>query len=209
MHAKAVVAIMMTLYMAGSGPANFDFTTLDTKGAPKGWELKRKDGKPETFLTEDSGLKAFCMKSDNSSFSIQRRMLVDVKEYPVIRWRWKVTELPANGDLRLKESDDQAAQLFVAFGRKSVVYVWDTNAPVGTVVKSGLPIMASRIMVVESGSKKAGRWVTETRDLREDYKTLYGEYPKLAEGIRFQINSQHTRSKAGSCIESVEFRKGA
>src|SRR4029453_6155946 len=55
-------------------------------------------------------------------------------------------------------------------------YVWDTTAPAGTIVQSP-SVGAVTYVVVRSGPADAGRWLTETRNVYQDYKQIYGEEP--------------------------------
>lgn len=180
-----------------------------TPATEKGWELKEKDGKAKTYIADDGGVKAFCMRSDRASFSIQRGIKVDVKKYPYVTWRWKVNKLPGKGDFRDGDKDDQAAQFFVAFsGDESISYIWDSTAPAGAKGEQWVPwVMTVKILVVETGPANVGKWMSVTRNVYEDYKKLYGKEPPMAEGLRFQINSQYTGDTAESCIDCVEFAK--
>jgi len=202
-----LAASAFTAYAADS-LSMLDLSNASGGALPPGWELKVKKGAGKAFVLADEGVKAVCLKGENASFSIQRKISVDVKEYPYVTWRWKVTDMPKGADFRKSDKDDQAAQLFVAFGRKSISYIWDTTAPVGSEGGSSVPlVMSVKIVVVDSGQQDAGKWVTVTRNVYEDYKRLYGKEPPTAEGLRFQINSQYTHTKAQSCLASVEFRK--
>lgn len=184
-----------------------DLSKATSANPHPGWELKVKDGAPKVYLAKGAASDAVCLRADKASFSIQRKIDVDVKKYPNITWRWMVKELPRGGDFRDSGKDDQAAQLFVGFsGRRSIVYIWDTSAPVGAEGEFNIPLtMYSRIIVVRSGSKEIGKWMSLTRNVYADYKRLYKEEPPRAEGLRYQVNSQHTGTSAESCLESVEF----
>jgi hypothetical protein len=186
-----------------------DFSTWIAKGMPPGWELKAKSGKPAFEVKRDGDIPALHLKSMDSSYSLQGEVNVDVKRYPVLTWKWKVTQLPKNGDFRNSRSDDQAAQLFLAFTKtKAIVYIWDTTAPQGLMESiSPVPFMTVKVVVVRSGPSELGKWITETRNVYEDYKKLYGEEPPVIRGMRLQINSQHTGSTAESWFADVVFRK--
>lgn len=201
----ALVAITFTILSVSVCAAALKFTPA----AEKGWEVKEKDGKAKTYITGNGAGKAYCMKSENASFSLQREIKVDVKEYPYVTWRWKVLELPEKGDFRNSKKDDQAAQLFVAFsGSESISYIWDSSAPVGSKGEQWVPwVVTIKILVVETGPANVGRWVSVTRNVYDDYKAMFGKEPPLAEGLRFQINSQYTSDTAESCIDCVEFTK--
>jgi hypothetical protein len=187
-----------------------DFSTwIVPKGMPHGWELKVKSGKASFDVMRDGDIPALHLKSVDSSFSLQGEVNVDVKRYPVLAWKWKVTQLPKNGDFRRSKTDDQAAQLFLAFTKtKAIVYIWDTSAPQGLMEStSPVPFMTVKVVVVRSGPAELGKWITESRNVYEDYKKLYGSEPPAVEGVRLQINSQHTGTSAESYFADVAFKK--
>ena len=187
-----------------------DFSTwIAAKGIPPGWELKVKSGKAVFDITRDGDIPALHLKSVDSSFSVQGKVNVDVKRYPVLSWKWKVMQLPKGGDFRKSRTDDQAAQLFLAFTEtKAIVYIWDTTAPQGLMEStSPVPFMTVKVVVVRSGPDELGKWIAETRNVYEDYKKLYGDEPPVVKGMRFQINSQHTKTSAESWFADVVFQK--
>jgi hypothetical protein len=215
------VIILGLSLIAGGGPEPprrvvVDFSTESERvGVPPGWKLSTKEGTAHVAVVKDSGGRALRLRSYSSSFSIQKEIDIDVKRTPLVVWEWKVTELPKRGDLRQSSTDDQAAQLFVMFSpdflRTDVIaYVWDSTAPAGTVAQSpSLPLYPSlriKAVVVRSGRRERGKWVTETRNVVEDYKNLFGGDPDKVTGIRVQINSQHTKSSAESYWRLVTFK---
>lgn len=181
----------------------------DAKGVPAGWQLKEKSGKAVFAVVKDGEQHALHLKSADTSFSIQKEVKIDVKQYPELTWKWKVTKLPAGGDFRKSKTDDQAAQLFLAFTKtKAIVYIWDTSAPQGLMQDGPAPpFMSIKVVVVRSGSADTGKWITETRNVYEDYKKLFGEEPPVVAGMRLQINSQHTETSAESYFADVAFKK--
>lgn len=182
----------------------------DTQGVPRDWQLKEKAGRACFALVESDGLHALQLRSTNSSFSFQRQVQADLKEYPLLCWKWKVTQLPQGGDFRRAKTDDQAAQLFVAFSKtRAIVYIWDTSAPQGLMENAPAPpFMSIKAVVVRSGPAELGKWLTETRNVYEDYKRLYGDSdrPPVVRGMRLQINSQHTGTSAACSFADVTFR---
>ena len=69
--------------------------------------------------------------------------------------------------------------------------------------------MNIKVVVVRSGPSQTGRWITETRNVYEDYRKLYGACDKspVVCGMRIQINSQHTKTSAESCFADLVFKK--
>jgi len=192
-------------------------------GAPEGWNLDAKSGTPVVRL-EGNG-KDFCLhlSSDSeSSFGIKKAVKVDIREYPFLNWRWKVTRLPVGGDVRKASTDAQVLQVYVAFPATGwpeklntpvVGYIWDNEAPRGWMGRS--PHLGGgmlRYVVVRNKTDKTGEWYTEKRNLYDDYQRLFkdvkgGRPLGPTKGIQLYINSQHTRSAAEGYVCEVYFSK--
>jgi hypothetical protein len=185
------------------------------RGIPNGWQGQNW-GSPKydfTVVIDDSA-PAIHLKSDNDSSTISREITVDVKQYPMLQWRWKVVALPKAGDARKKETDDEAAQLYVTFPRfpsavrsRIIGYIWDSNAPVGAIFPSQ-KVSTITYLVVRSGDADLGKWLTETRNVLNDFKQIYGENPGESVGaVAISINSQNTNARAESYVGEILFRK--
>jgi hypothetical protein len=137
---------------------------------------------------------------------------VNLKETPVLEWSWKSTILPTGGDLRRKETTDMAAQLYIVWPRfpallrsRLIGYVWDTTTPRGTVAKSQKTGTVT-FVVVQSGSENLGKWLTERRNVVDDYVSVFGEPPENPGIITISIDSNDTHSVAESFIGPIVFR---
>lgn len=180
-------------------------------GVPAGWQLKERSGRADFSLVQTDGLHALRLQSSDTSFSFQKQVKVDLGACPILSWKWKVTKLPEGGDFRRSKTDDQAAQLFVAFNHSQIIdYIWDTSAPAGLTGDAiALPTMSIKVVVVRSSNAETGKWLTEDRDVSEDYRRLFHKTgnPPPVSGLRLQINSQHTKSSAESYFADIEFKK--
>lgn len=175
---------------------------------PAGWHLKVNHGKPDFAISTDGVGSSIHLKTVDSSFGLERAADVNPNVTRYLTWSWKVTELPAGGDFRDAATDDQAAQLLVAFADRHILsYIWDTSAPKGTEQSTGLiPLAHIFAIVCESGEAQTGRWVEEARDIAEDYLRAFGKPVPHVKGLRIQINSQHTNTVAESYFGEVAFR---
>jgi hypothetical protein len=180
----------------------------DQGQVPAGWHLKVNHGKPDLLVSSEGGGFSIRLKSVDSSFGLERAADVNPNQTKYLTWSWKVTQLPANGDFRNTATDDQAAQLLVAFAdRRVLAYLWDTSAPKGTEQSAGyVPLAHIFAIVCESGEAQIGRWVHEARDVAADYVRAYGKAAPHVKGLRIQINSQHTSTSAESYFGEVAFR---
>ncbi len=188
-----------------------------SKQFPKGWVLKVWSGTPDVKLIQDEnpGAGVLRMRSEKASVSIHRELKLDLKKFPLLSWKWKVTKLPEGADARKIESDDQAAGVYVVFPRfpsilnsQFIGYVWETSVPEGTILKSRKNPMVHYI-VVRSGMDHLGKWITERRNVMDDYRSVFGsEAPKVG-GIALMIDTDDTFSDAESFFAQVEFKRDA
>lgn len=206
-----LVILTLCLRLGGAFAAQYEVVVVDfsqeTAPVPPGWELKKKTGTADYALIEDGDGRALRLRSRSSSFALQTEVDIDLTQTPILQWRWKVAELPQGADFRDSARDDQAAQLFVMFSpdvlrTEVIAYIWDSTAPKGTIAEPTFPpvypVLRIRAVVVESGEANKGKWMTVTRNVAEDYKKLFGGDVDHISGIRIQINSQHTKSRAES-----------
>ena len=176
------------------------------------WDKPVHVGTGSWNVVDDGENQAIKLRTESSSFALEKSITVDLKQTPYLEWEWKVTIQPAGGNFSSPDTDDQAAQLLVVFPktfferRKVISYIWDPTVPRGTIGAAAGPIYLNvRAVVVESGAGQIGNWVTEKRNIVEDYRALFGEIPDRAVAIRMQINSQHTQSVAEVFWRTIRF----
>ncbi|MDH4264283.1 MAG: DUF3047 domain-containing protein [Deltaproteobacteria bacterium] len=176
---------------------------LDAKGIPVGWNLEKEPGNNSKITLEQEKERHFLrLHSAGDTFGLKKELSFDIRKYPYLSWRWRATKLPQGGDIRKRETDDQAGQIYVVFPKlptminsRSMGYIWDTQAPVGL---SGTSTAYSKMkyVVLQSGPAKLDQWICETRNVYEDYQKLFQEEPPLVGTVLVYINSQHTKSSA-------------
>ena len=52
------------------------------------------------------------------------------------------------------------------------------------------------MVAVESGDEKAGTWITEERNVYEDYRTLFGEEPPVIGAVALMTDTDNTGGEA-------------
>lgn len=204
--------------------------TVD-EGIPPGWELLslRKVRRATRYSVvregHDYSLRA---ESDASASALYKRLDLDPRAYPTLSWRWRVEGVVERGDARRRDGDDAAARVLVGFEAKGgglwkaardlalrltghsppdrvVVYVWDNRLPPGTQIRNAHSDRA-RMLVVESGPRRAGRWVTEQRNVFEDYRLLFGEEPERLWGAALMTDTDDTGSRAVAYYDDIVLR---
>jgi len=196
----AVLIIAMATAWAADSVVIEDWSKHDlgTKGIPPGW-TGQQWGQPayDFAIVENSGHKVLHMKSKDEGSTISKDIKgkVDLKETPILEWSWRATVLPKGGNSCHKATDDQAAQIFVVWPRfpeivrsRIIGYVWDSTLPIGTVCKSEKTGTVAYV-VVRSGQADLGKWMTERRNVVDDFKKIYRDTPDNPRAIR---SEEHT-----------------
>lgn len=158
-----------------------------------------------------------------------RRLDVDATANPLLRWRWKIARTIAGGDVTRKDGDDYAVRIYVSFrysaerlslGERAkyaaarllygeypphaaLNYIWDTRAPIGTIVPNPYSDRV-RMIVVDSGDARAGTWQLHERDIVADYRATFGEEPPPIVGIALMTDTDNTGESAEAWYGDVE-----
>jgi hypothetical protein len=184
------------------------------EGVPAGWMLKEFTGQPAIELVRADGRVAARLRSERASFALHRDVVVELREFPYLSWTWKVTKLPAAGDVRDPARDDQAAQVYVIFPRwpsprttsDVIGYVWDSRAPAGTQLASPRADNV-RIVVVESGAARLNTWLAYERNVAADYVALFGRQPPRVGKVAVMVDSNDTRADAEALFGDLIFAR--
>jgi len=190
-------------------------------GTPAGWVLDKKVGTPSLKIEKDgANFYMHLLSRGNTSFGLRTSARVNVKDFPIISWRWKVNKMPAGGDVRKKTADDQALQVYVAFKETGfpavlntpiVGYIWDNEAPKGWSGRSAqIGGDKMRYIVLRNKTDRTGQWYTERRNIYEDYKKLFGDINNgeplgVTTGVQVHINTQRTKTPAEGLIGEIYF----
>ena len=189
---------------------------VGTRGVPGDWKGQNW-GQPvyDLEIVADNDQRVLRLRSKGETSTIIRDLgaSVDLNETPILEWSWKVITLPSGGNACQKSTDDEAAQVYIAWLRapesvrsRMIGYVWDSTAPVGTICKSE-KLGTVTYIVVRSGSDGLGKWIPERRNVVEDFQRIYGETPDKPNALALGIDSDDTRSSAESFIGPIAFMR--
>jgi hypothetical protein len=202
---------------------------------PAGWKplrFKNIDKHTVYSLVEDEGTVVVKAESHASASGLIREIKVDPREFPILQWRWKVENVLKKGDVHRKEGDDYPARIYVTFeydpqklsfldrtkyslakalyGQDlplaALNYIWESHAPKGTLVPNPFTDRAMMI-VVESGTDKLNQWITEERDILEDYRKAFREDPPMINGVAIMTDTDNTGESAVAYYGDIWFKK--
>lgn len=208
--------------------------------AAEGNELP-SEWKPLTFdnverhtdyaLVEEDGEVVIKAVSENAASGLIRKVDIDLKQYPVITWRWKVNNILEKGNVNSKAGDDYPARIYVTFaydpdklsfterlkyraGRalfgddlpsSAINYIWANKASKGTITDNAYTGFV-KMIVVESGKENMGEWIKEERNIYQDYIRAFGEEPPMITGVAIMTDTDNTGESATAYYGDITFK---
>jgi len=211
------------------------FSAAKEGGLPEGWTpltFPKVPAHTAYTLVKDGDTVVVKAVSRASASGLTKAIRIDPREYPIVRWRWKIEHLLKTADITTKNGDDYPVRVYITFeydpekvpfGKKAkylagkllfgdipiaaLNYVWDAKAPQGLFIENAYTDFATMV-VVRSGPLDVGRWVEEERNVYEDYRKAFGEEPPMINGVAIMSDSDDTRESAVAYFGDIVFVKG-
>ena len=176
---------------------------------PAGWSSRDKEkmGRVYSVRAED-GHRFLHADAQGISVQIGYEKTWNLKEFPILRWRWRALVFPEGSDERKKNGNDNVLSVYVVLGGwpipSSLKYSWSDILPVGMICDSPHS-SKTKVFVVRSGRSLSGKWLTEERNVLADYRSLFGEGEKnfSARGILLLTDSDNTMTRAVGDYDAI------
>ena len=201
-------------------PWREDFSRIEKKNdlySPLRWEMGviKAGVSPTTFyVVNDKDIKSnkLIIEANKASGGLvcNPSREVDLNKTPILRWKWRVRNLPPGGDGRHPDKDDQALAIYVGFKdwfrKKSVSYRYESETPAGETgrVNYAAGMLNVRWFCLRNKVDKTDKWYTEERNVAEDLKATFGVVPKEF-ALSICANSQYTNSHTIAELSYLEF----
>jgi hypothetical protein len=234
--AELLLLATLALALGGAAPDVLRvgaFSTQDPdRERPDDWQpISFADIETKTtydLVRADSGT-VVRARSDGGASGLATERRIDLTEYPILEWRWKVEEVVADGNARTKAGDDYAARLYVTFDyedlgfadqvklralrvlgyddipTRALNYVWANRVDRHTILPNAYTDWVMMV-AVRSGETHVGTWVTERRNVLADYRAAFGGDPPPVNGVALMTDTDNTGGQATAYYGDILFR---
>jgi len=197
------------------------------------------DWKPLTFpkiprhsvyaIHKDGANGILVASADRSASGIVHVRTFSVYKTPVIRWRWKVSNVYLNGDEKRKSGDDYAIRVYVVFQydpdkagvlekaqysaarliygeyppQSSLNYIWANREYPQRILPNPYTARAQMVLL-QKGPARAGQWVEEKVNALEDYRRAFGKDPPDKAALAIMSDADDTGEKATGYVDYIE-----
>jgi len=200
---------------------------------PQGWKaaaLPKFRKLTQYALVDDAGTTVVHAVANSSSSGLAYDVNIVPDQLSVVKWRWKVPRVIPSADNTRRETEDAPARVEFAFSGKTTMlpfnerlffaqvkalagidvpyatleYIWGGGAPVGTIIVNSWSSRI-RMLVIQSGAERTGQWITEERNLYDDFKQVFGEEPGKLTHVGIYTDTDATGATAEAYYGDIEF----
>jgi hypothetical protein len=193
------------------------------------WVFSRFNRRTDYRVIEMDGRRVLRAQAQTAASGLLQEIEIDPLVSRHLKWHWSVPQLLPEADLSKKGSDDSPVRMIVSFdgdlakldvedramagmvkmvsGREmpyaTLMYVWDNKLPIGTFLDSPHSSRV-KLIVVESGSGRLGKWVSYSRNLVADFKRAFGEMPEKIITVGVMTDTNATEKDATAYYGDIE-----
>lgn len=200
---SALLLASFTSHAATVQAGNFSAGDLSS------WESKVFNQATQYQLVELEGDRVLRADCNKAAAAYYRRIQVNLAQTPILRWRWRIDGTYTGLDETQKKGDDYPARIYVVIDggaliwrTKALNYVWSSSKPVGSVWPNAYTKQA--MMVAVRSGMQAG-WQEETRDLRKDFREVFGIEAERIDGVAIMTDCDDAQGRGRAWYGDIVF----
>ena len=178
---------------------------------------------------ENSVLKA---ESEASASGMILKKSFNVYDYPVVQWKWKVSNVFQKGNAKEKAGDDYPLRIYIVFEynpqqagffekakyntakllygeyppHSSLNYIWANRQQDRRIIPNAFTAQAQMI-VLQEGAGNINKWREEKINILKDYRKAFGEEPPQKAGIAIMSDSDNTGESAEAFVDYIKISR--
>lgn len=209
---RYAAAVLWAWCVIASGATVDDILVGDfARDGLNGWEPIQFKGETQYRLVDDQGVIALHAQSRGTASGLVRKIKVDLTQTPVLRWRWRVEDTLRNNNERDKRGDDYPARIYVilksgflSLRKQSLNYVWSSHQRNGTTWPNAFT-EHNQMIALRSGNELKGVWLSEQRNVREDFERLFGHDAPEVYAVALMTDTDNTGQSAAAWYADIRF----
>jgi hypothetical protein len=201
---------------------------------PKGWTSRQisrfKKDTRYRLVADEHGVTVVEAKADAAASGLVKTLNISPTATPWIQWRWRVPEVIATADNTKRDLEDSPVRVIVTFdgdlatldfeeralssrlkaltGRPlpyaTLMYIWENQKPAGEIIDNSHSTRV-KMIVVESGAERRGKWLHFERNIAADFERAFGEKPGRINSLGIMTDTDNTGESTVAYYGDIRF----
>lgn len=204
-------AVLLGLSVAAMAAERIDIGKF-SDASLDGWESKSFVGETEYRFAEQDGRSVLLAESSGSASGMGRKIKIDLTKTPYVNWSWKVERGLPTLDETSRGGDDYAARLYVVksggaliWNTRALNYVWSGSQSRETTWPNAFKPKNAIMHAVRGSSDATGEWKQEKRNVREDFKKIFGKDIKSIDAVAIMTDTDNSGLRANAAYGDIYF----
>lgn len=175
------------------------------------WDEHSFKGYTEYLTTELDGIAVIHAKSKGTASGLFKKIRIDLNETPILNWQWQLEKGLPRLNEKSRKGDDYSARVYVIkegallpWRTKALNYVWSSSEPVGSTWSNAFTDR-SKMIAVRSSDDKTGMLYQEKRNVRADFKRLFGEDIRYVDAVAIMTDTDNSGLQASAYYGELYF----
>ncbi len=185
-----------------------DFTPSSLKDD---WEERSFRKNTDYNIVDLDGAKVLHAYTNGTASLLYREQVISLKDTPQITWSWKIDRTFPNDKEKVRAGDDFPARVYVAaqigflpWETLAITYVWASDTPKGETWTN--PFTEKGVMMaLQSGDEFVGQWAMESRNLADDFKTLFDVDLDEISAYAVMLDGDNTGVEGNAWFGNIKF----
>lgn len=177
------------------------------------WRPESFHGETRYEAADVDAMAAVLASCDGSASGLVLERRIDLKKTPLVEWSWGIEGVFAGGaDEARKEGDDYPARLYFVrkggfnpFATRAINYVWASAKPAGADWPNAFTANAHIVAVRSGPPPEPMGWVTERRNLRDDFRRYHGLDIDAIDAVAIMTDCDNRAATASAWYGGVRF----
>ncbi len=176
-----------------------------------GWTERSFDGNTHYELVSEAGVSVLKGHTVKQASILYREKTINLLENPIVNWSWKIDRTYMGINEKAREGDDFPARLYVVaqtgflpWETVAINYVWASELPIGEIWANPFTDKA-KMIAIQSGDSQVGMWTAHSRNVAQDFKTLFDQDIKELSGYAVMVDGDNAKVEAVAWFGGISF----
>lgn len=205
------ISVLLSVGVVASTAARLDVSAFSANSLD-GWESKSFAGLTRYDLQPDGDTTVLKATSESAASGLGKKIKIDLTKTPFVNWRWKIDSRLEGIDETIKSGDDYAARLYLVksggafiWKTKALNYVWSSNQQQDSIWPNAFKPKNAMMLAVRGAADATGQWVTEKRNVREDFKQAFGRDIESIDAVAIMTDTDNAGGSASAWYGEIYF----